>query len=353
VRRAAVMSLQRVWRGHRGRVGVKLAMRTHVAVVRRRFRAATVIQTNVRRALATRRVNELRERHLQSLMTLAREWIEAWNEEHQAYSYQKHQLEDTEQTLLWEPPSTGYKKVDGRLVLQNGKVIEDPLSSQDDEKQIQLCIDCETTPATRQCHQCNDAYCTKCYLSAHPLGGKREHHTFDRIGPILCDDCGTAQADKWCLSCDDPFCEPCYNKIHATGNRTHHRYRKVYGEMVSPRVWEGDGTGPVSIYEMEGGHTGEEVQGDAPPGYESWDGSGEQQPGDWTLEYDEEGRSYYHNSVTGEAHYHDQGVVEEVTSGALVEGTMMPEQGQYQQEMMADWNHGDGGAYYEQQHQQQ
>ena len=135
----------------------------------------------------------------------------------------------------WQPPCTGYTKNDSKLVLRNGEVIEDPLNPL---LSSIICVDCEDRKASVLCNQCEDFFCTKCYSAAHPKGGKREDHTFTRIGPIDCEECQETFAVRWCTQCEGPFCLLCWKTIHKSGQRASHPYCRINSDgNVSPRTW--------------------------------------------------------------------------------------------------------------------
>jgi len=205
------------------------------------------------------------------------------------------------------------------LVLKNGKIIEDPNAVLTEEEKIsrrkeRVCVDCEKALATRLCDQCGDKYCTQCYLVAHPKGGKRESHTFVRVGPIECEECSIQIASKWCTQCDDPFCQECWIKIHSKGKRSFHRYCNIdTNGNVSPRELdvEGNYNGAFSTEESE------EIDYDSIPKQE-WHQSDHIIENDgvdenhfindfpiWSQYADENGIPYYHNRETGESTYHN------------------------------------------------
>jgi hypothetical protein len=119
----------------------------------------------------------------------ARLWVEFWNEAENRWCYHNAVLNEVRS----EPPRKGYTMADGRLVLENGLVVEDPLSKLTEEEKEErraqkLCVECEAKDASRLCRQCNDKYCTSCFVKTH-AGGKRAAHTYLQIGPIDCSEC--------------------------------------------------------------------------------------------------------------------------------------------------------------------
>lgn len=196
--------------------------------------------------------------------------------------------------------------------------MEDPLCIMTEEQKLaklkeMRCVDCETALATRLCEQCGDKYCTACYLSAHPKGGKRESHTFVRVGPIECEECNDCVAVRWCTQCDDPFCLACWDKMHGKGNRHFHRYCKIDSEgNVSPRQWDGEGAfvgihsgvsenkrmESVQDWNQEDHYINSTTMNESDGVHQNTNDSIS-----WVQYFDEGGIPYYYNSVTGEYTY--------------------------------------------------
>ena len=309
LRHQSVLVLQRKYRTHRRTVLSKLELATQVALARRRFRAATTVQSIFRQSQAKAFVKRLAKQDLNSMISSAKRWKEAWDDTSSCWYYYDVGTENT----LWEPPSTGYTKSDTRLVLQNGKVIDD-LHIGVPEIVFEICTECSTSIATRHCDQCDDKYCTVCYNTVHPNGGRRALHTYTCIGPIECEECGREIAIRWCTQCDDPFCDMCWDKVHSRGNRTNHGHCIIRSDgTVSPRAWRADGSTAgmympgsniqqqsISEYKQYGDwHTSDRNDGE-PDAYWHYQNELSEK---YSQHYDESGNIYYFNNETGESSY--------------------------------------------------
>ncbi|POM60648.1 hypothetical protein PHPALM_30467 [Phytophthora palmivora] len=254
IRRAAAINIQRVYRGHRARLSTELKLLALRERNRMYAQAATKIQKMVRKRQAIHRVNQLRQERVARFVLQARTWVEYWNEEAAKWFYYNHETGEA----LWAPPSTGYTKADGKLVLQDGKIIdpsEDDIASilaaqkmpptmngvsnedtsdantkkqedeseEEDEDEDKLCVECEEEDARRQCAQCEDVFCDACYERLHH-SAKREKHTWRAIGSLRCIECEKMRATRWCSVCEDPYCLGCFTIIHSKGNKTTHQW---------------------------------------------------------------------------------------------------------------------------------
>ena len=329
----AAIIVQKHYRGHRGRVLTRLQMKGKSAAVKKRYNMAVRLQSWARGVEARSRVKKMQDEKNTFMMNDARLWTETWSEDANTWFYHNSQTDEA----LWEPPPGGYTKADGRLVLKNGKVIEDPQKQMtEEEKEAKekesKCVDCEKEEATRLCNECGDKYCTACYNLAHATG-KRKDHTFIRIGPIECEECGEALATKWCTQCDDPFCDNCFDKIHRRGKRALHAYCNIDGQgQVSPRAWGPDGN-PAGVfsatkqgagnldyesdYNQMGSYDGDSGvgSGDASAimlggegsgiggggGDVEGIGAGAGEEGEWAVYYDDNNTPFWYSSVTGES----------------------------------------------------
>eukprot|EP00567_Pseudictyota_dubia_P018134 CAMPEP_0197439178 /NCGR_PEP_ID=MMETSP1175-20131217/5984_1 /TAXON_ID=1003142 /ORGANISM="Triceratium dubium, Strain CCMP147" /LENGTH=916 /DNA_ID=CAMNT_0042969043 /DNA_START=547 /DNA_END=3297 /DNA_ORIENTATION=+ len=320
------LTVQRVYRGHRGRLAVRLQLKSRKAQIRKQRLAAVKLQSIWRGVMAGREVDRLRRDDQDDMMQTARQWQEMWSDDSETWFYYNADKNES----LWEPPETGYTKADSRLVLKNGHVVDDPLVPKpaDDENgnEEPKCVDCETANASRLCDQCGDGYCTACFIKAHPKGGRRESHTYVRIGPVECEECQSGvPAVRWCTSCDDPFCLKCWESIHKTGNRAQHAYCKIDGENVSPRAWTADGGELAGIF--PGGRYAaamnpQQGSGDYEQGlqqsqqmgvaahselqmqYEMQYNTGQADAGtSWSTQYDANGIPYCVDSLTGHSTY--------------------------------------------------
>ncbi|KAG7395586.1 hypothetical protein PHYBOEH_003460 [Phytophthora boehmeriae] len=249
IRHAAANNIQRVYRGHRARLSTELKLLALRERNRMYAQAATKIQKMVRKHQAIRRVDQLRQERVAQLVLQARTWVEYWNEDAAKWFYYNHETGES----LWAPPFTGYTKADGKLVLQDGKIIDDPSDDdfaailaarkmppslnetdtknqdedeeeeEENEDEDKLCVECEEQDARRKCAQCEDVFCDACYEKLHN-SAKREKHTWKTIGSLRCVECETMRATRWCNVCQDPYCLGCFTIIHSKGNKTTHEW---------------------------------------------------------------------------------------------------------------------------------
>uniref|UniRef100_H3HBY6 WW domain-containing protein n=1 Tax=Phytophthora ramorum TaxID=164328 RepID=H3HBY6_PHYRM len=241
IRRAAAINIQRVYRGHRARLSTELKLLALRERNRMYAQAATKIQNLVRKRQAIHRVERLRQERAARFVLQARTWVEYWNEDSAKWFYYNQETGEA----LWAPPATGYTKADGKLVLQDGRII-DPLEDgtagilaaqkappalngdasdskpqeegeeESDKDEDKLCVECEEEDARRLCANCQDVFCDACYEKLHH-SAKREMHTWKAIGSLRCIEC-----EK--MLCEDPYCLGCFTIIHSKGNKTTHQW---------------------------------------------------------------------------------------------------------------------------------
>ncbi|CAN0026735.1 unnamed protein product, partial [Ectocarpus sp. 8 AP-2014] len=147
----------------------------------------------------------------------ARLWTETWSEDAQMWFYHNAATGKG----MKAPPSTGYTKHDGALVLSSGEVVTDPEeggwlyiammivslagrgrgvhreSDTDQARKQSSCVECEQKRSTRKCDQCGDGFCTKCFRKTHATG-RRTKHTWTHVGPMECAEC-EAEVKGWCV----------------------------------------------------------------------------------------------------------------------------------------------------------
>ncbi|KAG6623744.1 Transcriptional activator Myb [Phytophthora cinnamomi] len=348
IRRAAAIDIQRVYRGHRARLSTELKLMALRERNRMYAQAATKIQKLVRKRQAIRRVEQLRQERAARFVLQARTWVEYWNEDSAKWFYYNQETGEA----LWAPPATGYTKADGKLVLQDGKVIdpsEDDITAilavqkapptlngtdnsdantkehededEDDEDEDKLCVECEEEDARRQCAQCEDVFCDACYEKLHH-SAKREKHTWKAIGSLRCIECEKMRATRWCSVCEDPYCLGCFTIIHSKGNKATHQWTdmatfkkerkkqqmakeeesaQTYDEFMQSNEYQ-----YVTEYAVaEAARQAREAQAYAqsynqvyavPPATGDYGG--------WiTLVDDSSGQTYYYNSFTGESRW--------------------------------------------------
>ncbi|CAB1118732.1 unnamed protein product [Ectocarpus sp. CCAP 1310/34] len=366
IRSIATLNIQRVYRGHRTRVlhGARLEMRR--SRLRGEDAAATKIQALVRAHLSKRTVAKLSKTRKEKRISDARLWTETWSEDAQMWFY--HNATTGKRTnarppqnnprtayylageALWEPPSTGYTKHDGALVLSSGEVVTDPEEGMTEEERLEArkqssCVECEQKRSTRKCDQCGDGFCTKCFRKTHATG-RRTKHTWTHVGPMECAECEaevrtvrlsppcflkgrrtstfnrlallcqpTDQvAIKWCTACDDPFCAPCWSVIHSRGKRSLHSHCTISpGGRVSTKAIAPDGTdaGPFTpgeslVAEITGAGAGDGAL--AEQGYDASAAAPlfETNPAQsdcWQEFTDDAGNPYWYNSASGSSQY--------------------------------------------------
>lgn len=234
------MKIQAVYRGFRARIMFRYYMEEHNQEVHSKNLAAIKIQTIIRIFLAHRRVAKLQQERTDQWITDASCWKEIWSEDSGAWFYMNTITEEA----LWEPPSLGYTKSDGQLVLRNGKVIDPPDPSGKKKRlagQAHLCVECVKRVAIRKCNECSDNFCTKCYKETHSTGSRKQH-TYESIGPIECTECEEELAERWCISCDEPYCDSCWRKVHSKGKRRYHPFSQVQEDgHIDSRIFTIDG----------------------------------------------------------------------------------------------------------------
>lgn len=305
----AARDVQRVFRGYRSRLGTRIKMIEKERKMRKLNIAGTVINTWARRFLAKRYVEERRRENTLTLLADARAWKEGWSEEAEAWFY----LNENTGEDLWEPPASGYTKVDGSLVLANGTIIEDPevLEARAIEKKKTaetLCCECDERAAIKFCRECGDKYCTPCYRNSHATGTRRKHNT-EPLGPLECNECEDVLGIRWCVSCDDCFCDECWRKVHSHGKRRFHSFYEVSSKgKMGDRLLTIDGseqpaydaTYPTHMQEAEY----EQDQYDAASQeYAQLSSQQLQFEAQWQEFQDDDGYPYWYNEGTGESTY--------------------------------------------------
>jgi hypothetical protein len=271
--------------------------------------AAIAIQTMCRGFIARYTVRKRRRDRKQKALDDARAWVETYSEDAEANFYFNAVTNET----LWEPPSSGYTKLDGALVLYTGEVIDDPdlLEAEEEERKRQLgqvCSECSDRVAIKLCDQCGDTFCTPCYRSCHTAGA-RKLHTHTALGPLDCSECEIVLAERWCVTCDEAFCDECWRKMHARGKRRFHPFSDVSARgKIDDRVYTMDGT-EVSAYSAaqvqdswEHAVNEERLQ-DAQTYLDAQHAAAEAAMANWAEYADEQGYPFWYNQVSGESTY--------------------------------------------------
>ena len=235
-----VTIIQAAYRGYRARVMVRYYLDEHNKHLAHQHCCAVKIQCMIRMFLARSRVLKLTSDRMELMISNACTWKEMWAEDSASWFY----LNELTQEALWEPPSEGYTKNDGQLVLANGKIVDKPDRSGKKKRapgDEHLCVECAQRVAIRSCNECGDNFCTKCYKETH-ASGSRKQHTFTPTGPIDCAECEEHLAERWCVSCDEAFCDSCWRKVHSKGKRRYHPFSQVLEDgHVDSRIFTIDG----------------------------------------------------------------------------------------------------------------
>ena len=93
------------------------------------------------------------------------------------------------------------------------------------------CIECRHL-ATRECLQCEDSYCDKCYERIHRRGNRAGHeYEFFAPGCVVCIECEKTPALSTCESCQDSMCHKCREETHAKGNKKKHKWIEIVQEL--------------------------------------------------------------------------------------------------------------------------
>lgn len=309
MRYKAALDVQRVFRGFRSRMTSRMRQIEKERKKRKLDQAATKIQTMCRGFIARYTVRKLKKKRAQQWLDDAKSWVEQWSEDAEAFFYFNALTNET----LWEPPKSGYTKVDGSLILANGDVVEDPdaIEAEEEERKRQLgqtCSECNQRVAIKMCKECGDTFCTPCYRTCHAAGA-RKLHTHEPLGPLDCSECEEVLAERWCVSCDEAFCDGCWRRVHGRGKRRFHPFSEVSARgKVDSRVFTMDGA-EVSTYDGSYAQNQQEQAVDAERINEAQDYIYKQESAEavlaaqWAEYADDYGTPYWYNSVTGESSY--------------------------------------------------
>merc|ERR1712070_617329 len=147
---------------------------------------------------------------------------------------------------MGEPNKGGYTKSDGRLVLGNGEIIDNPatagMESAMEIAKSRICSECNDRVAIRACVECSDRFCTPCYKATHQTG-TRTDHKWTSVGPRDCSECEEELAERWCVSCDEAYCDVCWKRVHSKGKRRYHPFCELDkdGNMPNTTMFTIDG----------------------------------------------------------------------------------------------------------------
>lgn len=177
--------IQSAYRGYRGYLKSKIVMLDMRKIREHKASKATKINNFVRCFLSRARRRNLTDARMKKWLHDARMWRETWSDESSAWYY----IHTANHEALWEPPPDGYTKADGKLVLANGAIMDDPknkkknIYGEDEEdeeeetkkKKEKFCCECTERVAIRACNECGDKFCTPCYKETHAMGTRRLH----------------------------------------------------------------------------------------------------------------------------------------------------------------------------------
>lgn len=253
-RNKSATTIGAAYRGYRCRLIYKMMLLKMNKVRSEENRAVTIINTMVRGFLGRLHLRQLYQERREMWIRDARLWQEMWSDDSASWFY----FNAGTGVALWEPSKSGYTKSDGMLVLTSGEIIEDPLVNleensevdavREQKKQNRLCSECAQRVAIRNCSECGDKFCTKCYKATHATGARRKHN-FTATGPLDCTECELVLAERWCVSCDEAYCDSCWRKVHSRGKRRFHPFSEVSDEgRIDSRIYTIDGEEVFEIF---------------------------------------------------------------------------------------------------------
>ena len=94
----------------------------------------------------------------------------------------------------------------------------------------------------RYCTDCALPMCTTCFLSSHKTGRRKRHWSSSidvsavMSGLHLCGSCRVQVATRDCHDCGEAYCQNCFVRTHDKGQRTQHEYAPVPKGRLSPAV---------------------------------------------------------------------------------------------------------------------
>ena len=86
--------------------------------------------------------------------------------------------------------------------------------------ELSLCGECQSVPATVDCTECHESYCTDCCTVVHSKGRRKRHFNF--INVKVCGECDTIAACWECATCNEFYCDGCNKNVHSRGRRRSH-----------------------------------------------------------------------------------------------------------------------------------
>ena len=175
-RERVTVILQRIYRGHQGRLTMRRIQSEQLLDAQQRYKSATCIQSFYRSRVARDRVRLIRRTTRAFMIREARQWIETWKDDENTLCCYYNKVTGE---ILSSPPITGYARISTHdahgplLFLQNGVVVWDPsniirgdVTSDDTRMSRQLpvlvCQGCEAKSFTLYCKECEDIWCEDC-----------------------------------------------------------------------------------------------------------------------------------------------------------------------------------------------
>eukprot|EP00924_Labyrinthula_sp_SR-Ha-C_P002388 snap_masked-scaffold_16-processed-gene-2.8-mRNA-1 protein AED:0.98 eAED:1.00 QI:0/-1/0/1/-1/1/1/0/850 len=320
----ACIKVQRVYRGHEGRKEIKLLEIAIEQKMKEKIKNVIIVQSLVRRKLAKHLVAKRKMEITEEFCSLAREWIEVKDEERNKFKFKNIE----KGVFSADPPSIGYTTFEGSLQLKDGRRIKDPEVVMEEERvaKLQKCLECETSPATRICKQCEEVFCNDCFRKIHSKGKYRIHiyewfqdGNEDVDNPLQGQDGNlTVEADEisqeieanpWIELFDDASQAP-YWSNNVTGETTwfnpympSNYYADYYPQAMSQQMYTGVDPTQGQWQQHVDQESMQPFWYNLYTGESTWENPLQQQHVSYWEEHLDEasGMAYYYNSLTGES----------------------------------------------------
>lgn len=96
-----------------------------------------------------------------------------------------------------------------------------------------VCTVCAKSPATYQCHDCDDQFCRPCFKVFHSKGRKRQHKPAAILeqlkeGQSYCALCQRRAGTEACATCSRTFCDSCFACAHVSECENQHRQLSIF-----------------------------------------------------------------------------------------------------------------------------
>jgi len=87
--------------------------------------------------------------------------------------------------------------------------------------------------------ECDECYCSDCYVDAHANGKRAQHKWLGfRPGAEVCGGCKRSPAELNCRECETAYCNPCSRTFHGMGRKRRHKVTKLLEKLPDPPVDE-------------------------------------------------------------------------------------------------------------------